>query len=101
MDPYKQLPAHIEANQQTIQTPQEECQRLDAAFVAPIHKCPHELLVMIFKHYLSNKPFLICRLLLVCKTWHTIAVGTPLFWTKIFINRHTDEADAENSPTTY
>jgi len=36
---------------------------------------------MVFKHYLSHKPFL--------KTWHTIAVGTPSV-------RHTGEADAED-----
>jgi F-box-like len=85
----------LSQHRQTIQGPREECQRLPAASVAPIHKCPHELLVMIFKLYVSNKPFLICHILLVCKTWHAIAVGTPSFWTKIFINIATREVDAE------
>ncbi|KIM20853.1 hypothetical protein M408DRAFT_30052 [Serendipita vermifera MAFF 305830] len=68
---------------------QLECTRLETeifhyrASVAPIRKCPQELLLLFFEYYTCENPRLIRRLLLVCKEWYELAISSPRLWNRI------------------
>ena len=53
------------------------------ASLAPIRKCPSEILAAIFRSYLEDNPRRIRRLLLVCRLWHNLTLQTPDLWTNI------------------
>ena len=54
------------------------------ASIAPIRKCPEEVLLMIFKFFTDGAPELV-GLLQVCKRWRDIAANAPRLWTHIKI----------------
>ena len=55
------------------------------ASVAPIQKCPEEVLLMIFELYSNYNPQLVTHLLPVCRHWYNIAVNAPQLWNHIGI----------------
>src|SRR5450631_876186 len=55
------------------------------ASVAPIRKCPEEVLLMIFESFSKAAPELVAGLLEVCKRWRDIAANAPRLWTHIRI----------------
>ncbi|KIM32546.1 hypothetical protein M408DRAFT_19946 [Serendipita vermifera MAFF 305830] len=79
----------IEKLRSRISTAELECVRLETeileyrASVAPIRRCPQELLLMFFKYYTYENPRLIRRLLLVCKQWYELAISSPRLWNRI------------------
>lgn len=82
-----------------------ECSRLEGeiyeyrASIAPIKKCPPEVLAIIFELYLCDNPTIICRLLLVCRQWYQITISTSRLWSRIPIKiRYTHNIEnASNS----
>jgi hypothetical protein len=90
----------LEQHRQTIESLSQECERLERelmqyhASVAPIRKFPQEILLEIFRFYLSENPRLIRRLGLVCKSWYLIVINAPTLWTQIPILIDTREVDA-------
>jgi hypothetical protein len=52
--------------------------------IAPIRKCPEEVLLMIFESFAAAAPEL-AGLLQVCKRWRDIAANAPRLWTHINI----------------
>jgi F-box-like len=60
--------------------------QLYRASVAPIRKCPAEVLLMIFKLFSCKDPKLATRLLRVCRQWYEIAMNSPGLWTYIEIS---------------
>jgi hypothetical protein len=51
--------------------------------LAPIQRCPSDVLLIIFEFYLADNPRYIRRLLLVCKQWCIVVRETPQLWTHI------------------
>jgi hypothetical protein len=94
--------AEIKRLKQLIETSEQQCYLLESelaayrASVAPIRKCPVEILAMIFRAYLEDNPRLIRRLILVCRLWHDLAHQTPDLWTNIPI-----VFDSTEEPTKY
>ena len=71
------------------------------ASIAPIRRCPSEVLLMIFKLYVVEDPLAIGQLLLVCKHWYELASTSPQLWTHIRVE-FTDDWDVKSiSETTY
>lgn len=66
------------------------------ASVAPIQKCPEEILGIVFEYYLLENPRLICRLLLVCRNWYKVTVSSPRLWNRIPI-KFVLELDAKST----
>ncbi|KIM32549.1 hypothetical protein M408DRAFT_183016 [Serendipita vermifera MAFF 305830] len=79
-----------------IKAAQLECARLETeifeyrASVAPIQKCPQELIIMFFEYYTCENPRLIRHLLPVCKTWYELAISSPRLWNRIPIKFDSD-----------
>jgi hypothetical protein len=53
--------------------------------IAPIRKCPEEVLLMIFESFAEAAPELVMDLLQVCQRWRDIAANAPRLWTHINI----------------
>jgi hypothetical protein len=53
--------------------------------IAPIRKCPEEVLLMIFESFAEAAPELVTDLLQVCERWRDIAANAPRLWTHINI----------------
>jgi hypothetical protein len=52
--------------------------------VAPIHRCPDEILCLFFENFvISHHHFHIGRLLLVCRRWYTLVTNTAKLWARI------------------
>jgi hypothetical protein len=47
------------------------------ASVAPMQRCPEEVILMIFQAYANKDASLATRLLSVCRRWHHIVVNAP------------------------
>ncbi|KIM20850.1 hypothetical protein M408DRAFT_30049 [Serendipita vermifera MAFF 305830] len=79
----------IEELRSRISAAELECVRLETeifeyrASVAPVRRCPQELLLMFFEYYTCENPRLIRRLLLVCKQWYELAISSPRLWNRI------------------
>ncbi|KIM32545.1 hypothetical protein M408DRAFT_182996 [Serendipita vermifera MAFF 305830] len=86
----------IEELRSRMSAAQLECARLETeiseyrASVAPIRKCPQEILLMFFEYYVHEDPRLIRRLLLVCKQWYELAISSPRLWNRILIEFDSD-----------
>ncbi|KIY65572.1 hypothetical protein CYLTODRAFT_456199 [Cylindrobasidium torrendii FP15055 ss-10] len=67
---------------------------LRRAVLAPIHRLPHELLVVVFQHcippdYDNRAPLgddVRWTLLRVCRSWKCVLEGTPTLWTNLVIS---------------
>jgi hypothetical protein len=74
---------------QLLEISDQQCHLLESdlahyrASVAPIRKCPSEILAAIFRAYLEDNPRQIRRLVLVCRLWHNLTIQTPDLWTNI------------------
>ena len=55
------------------------------ASIAPVRKCPEEVLLMIFESFALSAPEFVAGLLQVCIRWHDIAANVPRLWTHIHI----------------
>jgi hypothetical protein len=101
MESIVDLPPDIKAKVALLEQHRQECERLERelaqyhASVAPIRKCPQEILLDIFRLYLSDNPRLIRRLGLVCKSWNLIVTRAPTLWTQIPILIDTRVFDAQ------
>ncbi|KIM32551.1 hypothetical protein M408DRAFT_19950 [Serendipita vermifera MAFF 305830] len=86
----------IENLRSRINVAQLECARLETelseyrASVAPIRRCPQELLLMFFEYHTCKNPRLIRNVLLVCKQWYELAISSPRLWNRIPINFDSD-----------
>jgi F-box-like len=81
--------AEIKRLKQLLEISEQQCRLLESdladyrASVAPIRKCPAEILAAIFRDYLEDNPRHIRRLLLVCRLWYNLTLQTPDLWTSI------------------
>ncbi|KIM20852.1 hypothetical protein M408DRAFT_119411 [Serendipita vermifera MAFF 305830] len=80
-----QLEIQLEIAKKSRDLLEKEWSRYKAS-VAPIRRCPEEILLMIFEHYLFENPRLIRHLLLVCQHWHRLTISAPRLWNRIFID---------------
>ncbi|KIM20849.1 hypothetical protein M408DRAFT_30048 [Serendipita vermifera MAFF 305830] len=86
----------IEDLRSRIRNAHLECARLETeisehrASVAPIRRCPQELLLMFFEYYICENPRLIRHLLPVCKQWYELAISSPRLWNDVPIRLETD-----------
>jgi len=81
--------AEVKRLKQLLEVSEQQCRLLESdlvnyrASLAPIRKCPAEILAAIFRAYLENNPRHIRRLLLVCRLWYNLTHQTPDLWTNI------------------
>lgn len=54
--------------------------------LGPIARCPDEVLLLIFEHFLNSDHPLIRILLFVCKRWYDIVMNRPCLWARIKID---------------
>ncbi|KIM32559.1 hypothetical protein M408DRAFT_19959 [Serendipita vermifera MAFF 305830] len=48
-----------------------------------IHRCPKEVLMILFEFYTLENPRVVRRLLQVCREWYQLAISTPRLWNRI------------------
>lgn len=57
----------------------------NVTIAAPIHRCPADILYMIFHLYLAQDHQQIRILLLVCKDWNQFVMNSPKLWARLHI----------------
>ena len=48
--------------------------------IVPINRCPPEILLKIFSVLASDRTIFLANILLVCRNWHDVAMGSPSLW---------------------
>jgi hypothetical protein len=70
-----------------------------ASPAAPIHRCSNEVLHYIFEYYVTSFHTYIRRLLLVCKRWYSLVMGSPGLWAHLRISGVLDHNFIESGPS--
>ena len=58
--------------------------------MAPIHRCPEDVLLMVFCSFAGGNPESATRLLSVCRRWYDIVVRAPRLWNHIDVKLRKD-----------
>jgi hypothetical protein len=81
-------PYRIDAPFENITSIQRIPLELSQVEIPPIHRCPDEILCLIFEKYViipDYHPYIRC-ILLVCRRWYTLVTNTSKLWARIDIS---------------
>lgn len=98
--------ARLEELKQLVLATEQEVKRLKDKLIqyesvkplsaGPIEKCPQELLSIIFKYFILDRPSHVRRLLPVCRRWYDLIIQDPQMWNTIRIVVPYHEWDVES-----
>lgn len=89
---------HLQAEYRRLERDISPCQMVvleedispQATPVPAVHKCPNEILLLIFEHYIAERHRNVRCLLFVCKRWNALTMQTPRLWARLQITEVED-----------